>query len=59
MGVFEKICTEFPRIWRACVIFKHAAICLSRSFSRIFRFSATDTQIFLDVYLQQSFEEAA
>jgi hypothetical protein len=58
MGVFEKICTEFPRIWRARVIFKHVAIC-SRSFFRIFRFSATDTQIFLDVYLQQSFEEAA
>jgi hypothetical protein len=59
MGVFEKICPEFPRIWRAWVIFKRVATCLSRSFSRIFRFSATNTQIFLDVYLQQSFEEAA
>jgi hypothetical protein len=61
MGVFENIDTGFSRIASACAVYEHAAICLPLplSISRIFRFSATDTQIFPDVDLQQSFEEAA
>jgi hypothetical protein len=62
MGVVENIGSGFSRIRRACAVYEHAAICfrlpLSRSISRIIRFSA-GTRIFLDVYLQQSFEEAA
>jgi hypothetical protein len=59
MGVVENIDTGFSCIRRARAVYEHAAsLPLSRSISRIFRFSA-GTQIFLDVYLRQSFEEAA
>jgi hypothetical protein len=62
MGVGENIDSGFSRIRCACAVYEHATICLrlplSRSISRIFRFSA-GTRIFLDVYPQQSFEEAA
>jgi hypothetical protein len=61
MGVVENIDTGFSRIRRACAVYEQAAICLpsSRSISRLFPFTATGTQIFLDVHLHQSFEEAA
>jgi hypothetical protein len=62
MGVFENTITGSSRIRRACAAYQHAAAThapLSRSISRPLRFSASATQIFLDVYLQQSFEEAA
>jgi len=59
MGVVENIDTGFSRIRRARAVYEYAAsLPLSRSISRIFRFSAC-TQIFLDVYLRQSLEEAA
>jgi hypothetical protein len=62
MGVVENIDSGFSRIRRACEVYEHAAIYrrlpLCRSISRTFRFSA-GAQIFLDVYLKQSFEEAA
>jgi hypothetical protein len=62
MGASENIDTDSSRITSACAVYEHAAICvpLSRSISRVFRLSATtDSQIFPDVDLQQSFEEAA